>query len=116
MVALNASRQAEGEFYLDDGKSYEYKTGAFLLRRFLFAEGRLQSVDASGGRGVFSTPCVVERVVVMGAAAKEGRGAAVDGGKEVLEVRRLGGAWGGLRSLKFAWLKWWVLKLGQIYL
>eukprot|EP00897_Mesotaenium_endlicherianum_P006689 jgi/Mesen1/6048/ME000308S05242 len=72
VVALNSTGGAEGELYIDDGKSYEFREGAFLRRHFVFRDGRLSSSDAAappggaGGKG-FASTCVVERVVVMGA-------------------------------------------------
>ncbi|CAI7885923.1 unnamed protein product, partial [Closterium sp. NIES-53] len=76
VIALNSSMEAEGELYIDDGKSYAYEKGAFIHRRFLFSNGVLRSLllpdDVAASRSLgaqrqaFESPCVVERVVVFG--------------------------------------------------
>lgn len=101
VVALNSSLEAEGELYIDDGKSYEFKSGAFLHRHFFFTRGRLHSVDAAppGTSGIgYSTPCFVERIVVMGLPSRTqdlSRRALIEKSDVVLE-EEAGPAW--LRS------------------
>lgn len=76
VVALNSTLGAEGELYIDDGKSYKFKQGEYIHRKFTFSAGQLKSAplqpDAAtlrkgpASNGKFQTPCVVERVIVMG--------------------------------------------------
>ena len=45
VIVLNSTGQAEGELYVDDGHSYNFQEGAFLHRRFVFANGQLSNSD-----------------------------------------------------------------------
>lgn len=68
MVALNSSQAAEGELYVDDGKSFQFLEGAFIHRRFVFANGQLTSINlaTSPGKSQFSLDCIIERIVLLG--------------------------------------------------
>ncbi|WOK93069.1 hypothetical protein Cni_G01762 [Canna indica] len=69
VIALNGSLAAEGELYVDDGKSYEFEKGAYIHRRFIFADGKLESIDIrppNAGNKKFSTDCTVERIILLG--------------------------------------------------
>lgn len=65
---MNESLRAEGELYVDDGKSFEFEKGAYMHRHFLFADGKLVSSDKAlpslGTR--FTSDCVIERIVLLG--------------------------------------------------
>lgn len=69
VIALNSTKEAEGELYIDDGKSFEFQGGAYIHRRFTFANGKLTSVNLApkdkGGKP-FSTDCVIERIILLG--------------------------------------------------
>ena len=43
IVAPDREGRAEGRLYLDDGKSFDYKTGASLYMEFSYSEGKLHS-------------------------------------------------------------------------
>ena len=49
LITLSANGTAEGDLYVDDGESYDYLSGAFVHRRFIFSGGRLESVDIASG-------------------------------------------------------------------
>lgn len=68
VIALNANGEAFGELYLDDGKSYDFKTGAFTLMKFSFSKrtGLEASVAAGGSECFIGWKNEVERVVIMG--------------------------------------------------
>ncbi|KAL2928160.1 putative glucan 1 3-alpha-glucosidase [Bienertia sinuspersici] len=68
VIALNNSQSAEGELYVDDGKSYEFQHDAYIHRRFIFSEGKLTSINLapSNNRRSFSSGCVVERIILLG--------------------------------------------------
>jgi mannosyl-oligosaccharide alpha-1,3-glucosidase len=71
VVALNSSQAAEGELYIDDGSSFGFLEGAFIHRRFIFANGKLTSVDlapTSGGNVRHTSNVVIERIIVLGHA------------------------------------------------
>jgi alpha 1,3-glucosidase len=73
-VALNSSFEAEGELYIDDGKSYNYKEGAFIHRRFTFSDGRISSSDlspAKPGKKAYKSLCVIERIILLGLKRKD---------------------------------------------
>ena len=74
VVALNSTYEAEGDLYIDDGKSYEFEKGAFIHRRFKFSKGRLSSINLAStkpGQKKLPTPCLVERIVILGVRAKD---------------------------------------------
>jgi len=74
VVALNSTYEASGELYIDDGKSYDFEQGAFIHRQFKFSKGRLTSTilaPVKTGSKVFTTSCLVERIVILGVRAKD---------------------------------------------
>ncbi|XP_057970208.1 probable glucan 1,3-alpha-glucosidase [Malania oleifera] len=69
VIALNGSQVAEGELYVDDGKSFEFGQGAYIHRRFVFSNGILTSSNVAAttsGKPQFSTDCVIERIILLG--------------------------------------------------
>ncbi|XP_048394270.2 neutral alpha-glucosidase C-like isoform X3 [Stegostoma tigrinum] len=67
-IALNSENSATGKLFLDDGHSFNYKNkNQFLLRKFSFKDNTFSSVCADE-KGRYCTECVVERILVMGAA------------------------------------------------
>ncbi|XP_009364181.1 probable glucan 1,3-alpha-glucosidase [Pyrus x bretschneideri] len=69
VIALNSSQAAEGELYVDDGRSFEFQKGAYIHRRFIFSEGKLTSLNlasAASGQNEFSCGCVIERIILQG--------------------------------------------------
>lgn len=69
VIALNSSQSAEGELYVDDGKSFEFQRGAFIHRRFIFSNGKLTSLNVApaGNDGrLFTSDCVIERIILLG--------------------------------------------------
>jgi alpha 1,3-glucosidase len=71
VIALNSSQAAEGELYIDDGSSFGFLEGAFIHRRFIFANGKLTSVDVaptSAGNVRHKSDVVIERIILLGHA------------------------------------------------
>ncbi|KAK2445095.1 Glycosyl hydrolase family 31 protein [Trifolium repens] len=71
VIALNSSQAAEGELYIDDGSSFGFLEGAFIHRRFIFANGKLTSVDVaptSVGNVRHKSDVVIERIILLGHA------------------------------------------------
>lgn len=66
MIALNSSQSAEGELYIDDGKTFKFAKGGFIHRRFIFSNGKLISSKATHDGNQFTTNSVVERVIILG--------------------------------------------------
>lgn len=66
-VALDANGESRGDLYLDDGRSFQYKTGKVAHRLFTYAGGKLTCGAAAPGS--YTAPNTIERVVVYGAAA-----------------------------------------------
>ncbi|PXF43785.1 putative glucan 1,3-alpha-glucosidase [Gracilariopsis chorda] len=67
VVALNASKEAEGELYLDDGKTFQYKSGAYAVRRFTFENSELSAQTVSGGATAFDgSEAEIERIIILG--------------------------------------------------
>jgi alpha 1,3-glucosidase len=73
VVALNSQQEAKGQIYLDDGHSFDWKTGAFIWRDFSFANSELKATAHSTDElaGTFTIDCVVERLIVLGLAPGE---------------------------------------------
>ncbi|EOX92666.1 hypothetical protein QUC31_003759 [Theobroma cacao] len=68
VIALNSSQAAEGELYLDDGKSFDFMHGAYIHRRFVFSNGQLTSSNMASpslGRSGFSSDCIIERIILL---------------------------------------------------
>lgn len=68
VIALNSTGEAEGELYVDDGKSFEFLKGAYIHRHFTFSDGKLTSttVASSTGGNRYPTDCTVERIILLG--------------------------------------------------
>ncbi|PON37661.1 Glycoside hydrolase [Trema orientale] len=72
VIALNSSQKAEGELYVDDGKSFSFEQGAYIHRRFVFSDGKLTSLNVASnapGRAQFSSECLIERIILLGHSA-----------------------------------------------
>jgi len=77
VIALNHTLEAEGELYVDDGRSYDYKKGAYIHRRFVFSNGRLTSVNLAPDKSdkkIFSSNCVIERIILLGLKSQISKG------------------------------------------
>lgn len=68
IIALNSSQAAEGKVYVDDGKSFNFKQGAYIHRRFVFANGQLTSSNMEPTSTGFSSDCIIERIILLGLA------------------------------------------------
>jgi alpha 1,3-glucosidase len=66
VVAPDSAGFAEGELYLDAGDGYEYKTGAYALRRFTFSEGTTLASSALHASEAFAPPNRLERLEILG--------------------------------------------------
>uniref|UniRef100_A0A8I3NWH3 Glucosidase alpha, neutral C n=1 Tax=Canis lupus familiaris TaxID=9615 RepID=A0A8I3NWH3_CANLF len=65
-VALSTKGSAMGEFYLDDGHSFQYlHQKQFLHRKFSFLAGVLIN-SCADKRGHYPTKCVVEQIFIQG--------------------------------------------------
>ncbi|KAK7196769.1 alpha glucosidase II subunit [Novymonas esmeraldas] len=67
-VALDEHGTSTGDLYLDDGRTFQYKTGAFAHRLFTYSAGRL-TCRSVAAKSRFAAPNTVERVVIYGAPA-----------------------------------------------
>jgi len=86
VIALNSSNAAEGELYVDDGKSYDYQQGAFIHRRFVFADSKLTSLNIAPdnlGKKKFISDCVVERIIILGLRSGAKKAIIEPGNREV---------------------------------
>jgi alpha 1,3-glucosidase len=81
VIALDRDASANGRLYLDDGSSFAYKSGAYLLRQFTFTKNRLvvssglissyaplstSTAVSASSNGAYTNPSTVERVVIWG--------------------------------------------------
>ncbi|XP_042493218.1 probable glucan 1,3-alpha-glucosidase [Macadamia integrifolia] len=73
VIALNDSLAAEGELYVDDGKSFLFEQGAYIHRRFFFSDGKLSSFNMApptSGKVLFTSECVIERIIILGLSSR----------------------------------------------
>ncbi|XP_010461069.1 PREDICTED: probable glucan 1,3-alpha-glucosidase [Camelina sativa] len=66
VVALNSSQEAAGELYIDDGKSFEFRRGAYIHRRFVFSNGVLTSTNLAPPQARLSSQCLIDRIILLG--------------------------------------------------
>ncbi|XP_020244729.1 probable glucan 1,3-alpha-glucosidase, partial [Asparagus officinalis] len=85
VIALNSSLAAEGELYIDDGKSYDFEHGAYIHRRFTFSNGKLtsSSLRPSNLDMEFSSNCVIERIILLGLPAGAKKAVTEPGNHEI---------------------------------
>lgn len=86
VIAVNSSLAAEGELYVDDGKSYDFEQGAYINRRFVFSNGKLTSSSlrpANAGDKKFSSDCVIERIIILGLPSGPRKAVIEPGNQEV---------------------------------
>jgi len=66
IVALDRNNEAEGEFYLDDGQTYNYRQKReFIHRKFSFKNNELRSTSVDP-TGKFETDAWIERILIIG--------------------------------------------------
>ncbi|XVF61082.1 hypothetical protein PTKIN_Ptkin08bG0100700 [Pterospermum kingtungense] len=106
VIALNSSQEAEGELYLDDGKSFEFKHGAYIHRHFVFSNGQLTSsnmASSSHGKSRFTCDCIIERIILLGYSPGP-KSALVEPGNHKAEIEvgplRLGGHGGAAVTIR----------------
>ena len=73
LVVLGKDGRAEGSLYVDDGETFDYQSGAYIHRNFIFSESSLSS-ESIGTKGPKTaaylrtmTSVRVERVIVVNA-------------------------------------------------
>ena len=64
-VALDNEQQAKGYLYWDDGHTFSYQDGKYLVREFSYKEGIFSS-EAASRSGNFPTQSWIERILVIG--------------------------------------------------
>lgn len=75
VVALNASGEAEGELYLDDGRTYDYESSSYTLRYFKYSGDELVVETISGGEKEYvGNNAEIERIVIFGFGEKGPKG------------------------------------------
>lgn len=76
VIALDSKGEASGRLYLDDGESFNYEKGDYILREFKVSKGVLSSrkvesaVPAASGESSFAEEAGglrIERIVILGA-------------------------------------------------
>ena len=82
---MDSSGAAEGELYIDDGKSYDFKQGAYIHRRFTFSDGKLTSVNLATLGTKFLSDCTIERIILLGHSSKP-KSARIEPSNNVAEV------------------------------
>lgn len=103
VVALDSKLQASGHLYDDDGRSFDYQTGAYIHRSFSFKDTVLTSTAsnteafklATPSNGSYKSGCIVERIIIAGLRSPP-KGALVKAGNgEVRSVQMWQGSEGG---------------------
>jgi len=65
LITLNASNEAYGELYVDDGHSFDYKNGKYIKAKFQMTGTNLIAWHEHSN---FETKAWIERIVVLGVA------------------------------------------------
>jgi alpha 1,3-glucosidase len=65
-IALDDSKEASGKLFLDDEKSFDYTTGKYDYRNFVFSQDTLKNVKIHEGTETFQCTGWIERLVFMG--------------------------------------------------
>ncbi|KAK3012708.1 hypothetical protein RJ639_008983 [Escallonia herrerae] len=88
VIALNRSQAAEGDLYVDDGKSFEFKEGAFIHRRLIFKDGKLisRNMGTALGKREYSSECTFERIILLGLSSAPKAAALVEPANQQLEI------------------------------
>ncbi|KAJ7374235.1 hypothetical protein OS493_007312 [Desmophyllum pertusum] len=80
-LALNSNAEAEGDLYVDDGYTFDYKNGAYIYMKFTFQGGRL-TAKREKPNTQYSTPAWIERIAILGISnAPKGIFLTADGGE-----------------------------------
>lgn len=80
-MALNPSAEAEGDLYVDDGHTFDYKNGAYIYMKFSFRGGRLVA-KREAPNTQYTTAAWIERIVILGISnAPKGIFLTADGGE-----------------------------------
>ncbi|XP_042296169.1 neutral alpha-glucosidase AB isoform X2 [Sceloporus undulatus] len=66
-VALGPQGTAQGDLFLDDGHTYNFKTKGEYLHRYFNFSGNMLTASSADPNGIFETPAWIERVVILGA-------------------------------------------------
>lgn len=86
VIAPDAEGTAQGDLYIDDGRSYAFMRGQYLHRSITLQGGVLRSVSL-GGAASYDPGVTVERLVFVGLEGAAWKAAAVDAaGTRELEV------------------------------
>ncbi|RMX38788.1 hypothetical protein pdam_00017684 [Pocillopora damicornis] len=80
-MALNPSAEAEGDLYVDDGHTFDYKNGAYIYMKFSFRGGRMVAKRETPNTQ-YTTAAWIERIVILGISnAPKGIFLTSDGGE-----------------------------------
>jgi mannosyl-oligosaccharide alpha-1,3-glucosidase len=87
VIALDSNDFATGELYMDDGKSFDYATGAYALRKFTYANGVLSAETIRGSEtGFGGEEAFVERIAIIGYSGPLPRHAVASTTREEKEI------------------------------
>ncbi|XP_020608494.1 neutral alpha-glucosidase AB-like isoform X2 [Orbicella faveolata] len=78
---MSVQAEAEGDLYVDDGYTFDYKNGAYIYMKFSFRGGRLVAKREKPNTQ-FTTASWIERIVILGISnAPRGIFLTADGGE-----------------------------------
>lgn len=83
VVALDKEGCAEGELFLDDGKSYKFESGQYVLRGFRMCHNELRVETLGGKETVREAEVLVERVVIFGYGPSTPRSVVTDDERDI---------------------------------
>lgn len=88
VVVLSKSGHAEGEVYIDDGETFDYKNGAYIYRQFKYKDNILSSknlgINGKLTKNIVKEMSVVgiERIIIIGASKEWEKATNVKIGKD----------------------------------
>ncbi|EGC33095.1 hypothetical protein DICPUDRAFT_49160 [Dictyostelium purpureum] len=67
-IALDKNQFAQGQLYIDDEHSFDYKKGNYLYKQFTFKDNTLifNTHPESKQNGKFTSPSTIEKIIILG--------------------------------------------------
>ena len=84
-VPLDQHQQAAGSLYWDDGHTFSYREGSYLIREFAFENGVFSS-RAAGSSGMYPSQSWIERILIIGLKGRPLGASLTGSGKELTTI------------------------------
>jgi alpha 1,3-glucosidase len=65
LIFLDSHFKARGEFYMDDGETFNYEKHIYIWKRLLYQDHVLTCKDTPSGASIYASPVTVERIIIV---------------------------------------------------